>query len=110
MSDTPLTDAAQEKYSQWCEYASRYISFPEAQDQAPEEADPFWIARKLERQLTAERAKYKEEIKRLNEEIAAMLRNPPCRECDAMTQEEAETKCNCGGDKDHCHGSDIWTD
>jgi len=38
------------------------------------------------------------------------LSKPPCRECGAMTLKEAETKCNCAGDKDHCHGCDIWRD
>lgn len=38
------------------------------------------------------------------------LSKPPCDECGAMTQEEAETKCNCAGDKDHCHGCEIWED
>lgn len=33
---------------------------------------------------------------------------PPCLECGAMTEEEAETKCICAGDKDHCHGCDLW--
>lgn len=35
---------------------------------------------------------------------------PPCEECGAMTQKEAETMCICGGDKDHCHGCDLWLD
>ena len=35
---------------------------------------------------------------------------PPCLECGAETQAEAETKCNCAGDKDHCHGCDLWPD
>lgn len=41
-----------------------------------------------------------------------MLRpiKPPCIECGAMTPEEAETKCICGGDKDHCHGCELWPD
>lgn len=33
---------------------------------------------------------------------------PPCLECGAETQEEAETKCHCSGDKDHCHGCELW--
>lgn len=33
---------------------------------------------------------------------------PPCYECGAMTPEEAETRCRCGGDKDHCHGCELW--
>lgn len=36
--------------------------------------------------------------------------NPPCRECGAMTAQEAETKCHCGGDKDDCHGCQLWPD
>lgn len=35
---------------------------------------------------------------------------PPCIECGAMTQEEAETKCHCGGDHDYCHGCELWPD
>lgn len=35
---------------------------------------------------------------------------PPCQECGAMTPEEAETKCRCGGDKDDCHGCKLWPD
>lgn len=38
------------------------------------------------------------------------LSKPPCQECGAMTQEEAETMCICSGDKDHCHGCDLWPD
>lgn len=33
-----------------------------------------------------------------------------CHECGASTQQEAETKCKCSGDKDHCHGCDVWPD
>lgn len=33
---------------------------------------------------------------------------PPCQECGAMTPEEAETRCKCGGDKDDCHGCHLW--
>lgn len=36
------------------------------------------------------------------------LSKPPCEECGAMTQKEAETKCICAGDKDDCHGCRIW--
>lgn len=36
------------------------------------------------------------------------LKLPPCVECGAMTAEEASVKCNCAGDKDHCHGCDLW--
>jgi hypothetical protein len=35
---------------------------------------------------------------------------PPCLECGAMTPEEASTKCICAGDKDSCHGCDLWPD
>lgn len=35
---------------------------------------------------------------------------PPCQECGAMTPEEAETRCHCGGDKDDCHGTKLWPD
>ncbi len=38
------------------------------------------------------------------------LKAPPCMECGAMTLEEAHKKCNCTGDKDHCHGCEIWPD
>lgn len=37
-------------------------------------------------------------------------RNPPCMECGAHTAEEGETMCICAGDKDHCHGCDLWPD
>ena len=46
-----------------------------------------------------------------NPELAAELERyskPPCVECGAMTEQEAETKCKAGGDKDHCHGCDLW--
>lgn len=33
---------------------------------------------------------------------------PPCLECGALTQKEAETLCICSGDKDNCQGSAIW--
>ncbi len=38
------------------------------------------------------------------------LKAPPCTECGAMTANEAETKCNCSGDKDNCHGCTLWPD
>lgn len=38
------------------------------------------------------------------------LTSPPCLECGAMTAKEAETMCICGGDKDSCHGCDLWPD
>lgn len=33
-----------------------------------------------------------------------------CLECGARTPKEAETKCICSGDKDHCHGAELWPD
>ena len=33
---------------------------------------------------------------------------PPCLECGAETPEQAETMCRCGGDKDDCHGVNLW--
>lgn len=35
---------------------------------------------------------------------------PPCIECGAMTKKEAETQCRCAGDKDDCHGCQLWPD
>jgi hypothetical protein len=50
---TPRTDDAEAEYHRWQEYAKQYGHLPEAMEQAPEEADPFWIARRLERQSAA---------------------------------------------------------
>ncbi len=33
---------------------------------------------------------------------------PPCLECGAVTLLEANDKCLCGGDKDDCHGCELW--
>ena len=33
-----------------------------------------------------------------------------CRECGATSQDDAQGKCSCGGDKDDCHGCHIWPD
>ncbi len=33
---------------------------------------------------------------------------PPCLECGANTEEEAQTLCHCAGDKDDCHGCQLW--
>lgn len=41
-------------------------------------------------------------------EIESIMSAPPCRECGAMTEKEAEEKCTCSGDKDHCHGCEVW--
>ena len=35
-------------------------------------------------------------------------KHPPCLECGAMTARESETVCICSGDKDHCHGVELW--
>lgn len=35
---------------------------------------------------------------------------PPCLECGAETPKQAETVCRCGGDKDDCHGQQLWPD
>jgi hypothetical protein len=47
----------------------------------------------------------------LADEIWYYLRQfPPCQECGAMTPQEAKTRCLCAGDKDDCHGCDLWPD
>lgn len=56
MSETPRTDAARTVYENWTSYAKKYGHLPEAMEQAPNEADPFYIADALERELSAERA------------------------------------------------------
>lgn len=35
-------------------------------------------------------------------------RGEGCAECGANTPDEAAEKCRCSGDKDHCHGCDVW--
>lgn len=52
----------------------------------------------------------KEELQRVLAENEERFREPPCMECGALTQEEAETKCRCCGDKDDCHGCQLWPD
>lgn len=37
-------------------------------------------------------------------------KHPPCMECGATTAKEAETMCHCSGDKDDCHGCQLWPD
>lgn len=44
------------------------------------------------------------------ERYEALRANPPCQECGAMTPEEAQGLCRCGGDKDDCHGCQLWPD
>lgn len=38
------------------------------------------------------------------------LTKPPCGECGALTPDEADKKCKCAGDKDWCHGCQLWPD
>lgn len=42
--------------------------------------------------------------------LTHQMKYGPCFECGATTPEDAENKCLCAGDKDHCHGCDIWPD
>lgn len=32
----------------------------------------------------------------------------PCLECGAKDEYQAQEMCLCGGDKDHCHGVQLW--
>lgn len=52
-----------------------------------------------------------------NQELAAMIaadnarrKQAPCMECGANNPKEAETMCRCSGDKDDCHGCELWPD
>jgi hypothetical protein len=54
---TPRAEDAEAEYHRWQEYVKQYGHLPEAMEQAPEEADPFWIARQLERELAAAHAR-----------------------------------------------------
>ena len=51
-----------------------------------------------------------EDMGHIMREADEKLQKPPCLECGAMTAKEAETMCICGGDKDYCHGQDLWPD
>lgn len=66
-SATPRTDAAEAEYNNWLKYAEQYGHIQEAMEQAPAEADPFFIARQLEREL-AEALHWKEVYFRANAE------------------------------------------
>lgn len=49
----------------------------------------------------------------LAKELAAKderLKYAPCIECGAKDANEAETLCLCAGDKDDCHGCQLWPD
>lgn len=48
---TPMTDSAQATYESWNAYVKQYGHIPEAMEQAPDEADPFYVSRNLERLL-----------------------------------------------------------
>jgi hypothetical protein len=50
------------------------------------------------------------EIEAESKAWAEAYSKPPCQECGAMTLEEAQNKCICGGDKDDCHGCKLWPD
>ncbi len=41
--------------------------------------------------------------------LTHQMKHGPCFECNAKTPEEAAAKCLCAGDKDHCHGCDLWS-
>lgn len=52
-----------------------------------------------------------------NQELAAMIaadnarrKQALCMECGANNPKEAETMCRCSGDKDDCHGCELWPD
>lgn len=49
-------------------------------------------------------------VKAEHRRVEEARQHPPCSECGAMTPEEAATRCNCAGDKDDCHGCQIWPD
>lgn len=34
----------------------------------------------------------------------------PCCECGATSEEQARTMCICNGEKDDCHGCELWPD
>lgn len=37
-------------------------------------------------------------------------KHAPCMECGAVDSKDAESKCHCSGDKDDCHGVELWPD
>lgn len=39
--------------------------------------------------------------------VRTVMANPPCLQCGAMTEAEAETKC-LGAAVDECHGNQLW--
>ena len=38
------------------------------------------------------------------------MKHPPCGECGATSLADAQDKCHCSGDKDDCHGCQLWPD
>jgi hypothetical protein len=77
--------------------------------------EPMTEEHKLIKDLVAELQPYSvahpsHQLPALEAGHAWLLSQPPCSECGAMTPEEAETLCICSGDKDHCHGCDLWPD
>jgi len=42
--------------------------------------------------------------------LTHQMKHGPCFECGATSPEDADKKCKCAGDKDHCHGCDVWPD
>lgn len=42
--------------------------------------------------------------------LTHQMKHGPCFECGATTPEDANGKCKCAGDRDHCHGCDLWPD
>lgn len=61
MSNHSETDEAYKIYLSWCDYAEQHKLFPEAQEQAPLEADPWEFCRRLESRLTEELQRCREE-------------------------------------------------
>jgi hypothetical protein len=57
LSDTPRTDAAWEQYALWISYMDKYGHLEGVAEQAPADADPFHVARTLERELAAATAR-----------------------------------------------------
>jgi hypothetical protein len=49
---TPRTDAYEEVYNSWRQYAQQYAHLPEALEQCPLQDDPIGMMRRFERELT----------------------------------------------------------
>ena len=102
MSNTPRTDAARKVYENWIGYAKQYGHLPEAMEQAPNEADPFYVADELERELSAERAareqaeREREEARKENDALRGLLASSAkdCAHCGLPAMEQV--KCPHG--------------